>query len=409
MAFQEGGPVGTSAAIESHSKRWLMLLVLFLARMSLAYQFQTIGAIGPILVDEFRIDFTWLGTLIGLYMLPGMIFAIPSGLIGQKFGAKRIVLLGLALMAIGGVMTGSHVFEIAFAGRLISGIGGVIMNVIMTKMVADWFAQREIVVAMSILVASWPLGLALGLITFPVIAGMGAWPPVMYTAVAVILVSLVLVALLYRDPPDVPALLTGRIQVTLSGREWLLVLIAGMIWGAYNVAYIILISFMPELLTARGYSLSEAGRIVSVLGWALIVVVPIAGLVAQRIGRLNLLMAGSLIVVGLAGASLPFAFGGQFVAAFAVVSILAGIPAGLILSLPAEALSAENRAVGMGVFFTCFYVSMAVMPAIAGWMRDFFASPAAPVLFAAAMLGLSAIGLAVFRLAQRRTMQLKSA
>jgi MFS family permease len=409
MTLREGGLVGNSATIESHSKRWLMLLVLFLARMSLAYQFQTIGAIGPILVDEFRIDFTWLGTLIGLYMLPGMVFAIPSGLIGQKFGAKRIVLLGLTLMAIGGLMTGSHVFEITFAGRLISGIGGVMMNVIMTKMVADWFAQREIVVAMSILVSSWPLGLALGLITFPVIAGMGAWPPVMYTAVAVILVSLVLVALLYRNPPDVPALLDGRFQIALSGREWLLVLITGFVWGTYNVAFIVFISFLPELLTARGYSLTEAGRIVSLLGWGLIIVVPIAGLVAQRLGRLDLLMASSLIITGLAGAVLPFTFGGPFVAAFIVVSVVAGVPAGPILSLPAEALSAENRAVGMGVFFTCFYVSMAVMPAMAGWMRDLFASTAAPVLFAAAMLGLSAIGLAAFRLAQRRTMQLKPA
>lgn len=401
--------MGDSAAIESHSKRWLMLLVLFLARASLAYQFQTIASIGPILVEEWKIDFTWLGTLIGLYMLPGTVFAIPSGLIGQKFGAKRVILLGLALMAIGGLMTGSHVFEIAFAGRLISGIGGVIINVIMTKMVTDWFAQREIVVAMSILVSSWPMGLALGLITFPAIASLGTWPPVMYAAVAVILVSFVLVALLYRDPPDVSALLVGRFRFALSGREWLLVLLAGLIWGAYNVAFIVMISFLPEFLTARGYTLTEAGRIVSVLGWSLIVIVPIAGLVAQRFGRLDMLMAGGLTVAGLAGASLPFTFGSHFIAAFMVVSVMAGIPAGLIMSLPAEALSAENRAVGMGVFFTCFYVSMAVMPAVAGWVRDFFASPAAPVFFAAAMLGVALAGLVVFRLAQRRTMRLEPA
>lgn len=407
MTLREGGAVGQSAAIESHSQRWLMLLVLFLARMALAYQFQTIGAIGPILVDEFRIDFTWLGTLIGLYMLPGTIFAIPSGLIGQKFGAKRIVLFGLALMAIGGVMTGSHSFEVAFAGRLVSGIGGVVMNVIMTKMVADWFARGELVVAMSVLVSSWPLGLALGLITFPAIAMLGTWPPVMYTAVAVILVSFVLVAAIYRDPPDVPALLEGRLQIALSGREWLLVLIAGFIWGTYNVAFVVLISFLPDLLTVRGYSLTDAGRIVSLLGWALIVIVPIAGLAAQRIGRLNLLMAGGLLITGLAGATLPFT--SHFMAAFVIVAIAAGIPAGLILSLPTEALLPQNRAVGMGVFFTCFYASMAILPAVAGGTRDVFGSPAAPVLFAAAMLGLAALGLAAFRLAQRRTMQLEPA
>lgn len=398
--------MSNSTATEPPSNRWLMLLVLFLARTTMAYQFQTIASIGPILVDEWKVDFTWLGTLIGLYMLPGMIFSVPSGLIGQRFGAKRVVLAGLALMAIGGVMTGSHVFEVALAGRLISGIGGVIMNVIMTKMVADWFAHREVVAAMSILVASWPLGLALGLITFPAIASMGQWPPVMYSAVAVIIVSFVLVALIYRDPPDIAGLLEGKFQIALTSREWLLVLIAGLIWGAYNVAYIVMISFLPALLIARGYLLTEAGRTVSVLGWAMIFTVPIGGFLAQRLKWLNLFMAGSLIITALAGALLPFT--SYFLPAFAVVAVIAGIPAGLIVSLPAEALSPHNRAVGMGVFFTCYYIAMAVMPAVAGRVRDLFASPAAPVLFAAGMMVMAVVGLALFRLAQRRTKPLES-
>jgi hypothetical protein len=53
------------------SNRWLILAVLFLARAAMSFQFQTIGAVGPLLIDQLHIDFTWLGTLIGLYMLPG--------------------------------------------------------------------------------------------------------------------------------------------------------------------------------------------------------------------------------------------------------------------------------------------------------------------------------------------------
>src|SRR5262245_36955501 len=46
------------------AKRWIILLVLFLARTAMEYQFQTVGALGPILVDALKIDFVWLGTLI---------------------------------------------------------------------------------------------------------------------------------------------------------------------------------------------------------------------------------------------------------------------------------------------------------------------------------------------------------
>lgn len=383
-----------------NSQRWLILAVLLLARTSMGYQFETVGAIGPILIDVFRIDFTWLGTLIGLYMLPGAFVAIPSGLIGQRFGAKRIVLAGLLLMALGGVLTSTESLQLAFAGRLISGIGGVIMNVMMTKMVADWFAGQEIVVAMSIFVASWPLGIALGLVTFPSIAALSSWHVVMITAAVVALLSFAMMIALYRDPPNMPPLQEGKLQIGLSGREWRLALSAGMIWGTYNVAYIVLVSFVPELFTVRGYSLGEAGRAVSLLGWALIFVVPLAGYLAQRVQRPNLLMATGFIVVGLTSLALPFT--SAFIATFMFIAVVAGLPAGLIMALPSEALSQQNRAVGMGVFFTCFYACMAILPAFAGKMRDLTGSPAAPSLFAASMMGVALLGLILFRLAQRR-------
>ena len=45
------------------------------------------------------------------------------------------------------------------AGRLLAGAGGVALNVVMTKMVLDWFAGREISTAMGIFINSWPIGI----------------------------------------------------------------------------------------------------------------------------------------------------------------------------------------------------------------------------------------------------------
>ena len=46
--------------------RWRMLLVLFLARTAMAYQFQSVPSVGPLLVGDLGISFAQLGTLIGL-------------------------------------------------------------------------------------------------------------------------------------------------------------------------------------------------------------------------------------------------------------------------------------------------------------------------------------------------------
>ena len=73
-------------------------------------------------------------------------------------------------MLIGGLaMALSNSWNMQIAGRLVAGAGGVLLNVQMTKMIADWFAGHEIATAMAIFVNSWPAGIALSLLTLPVI------------------------------------------------------------------------------------------------------------------------------------------------------------------------------------------------------------------------------------------------
>jgi len=380
--------------------RWVNLLILFLARTAMAYQFQTIGALGPTLVDAFKIDFAWLGILIGFYMLPGTVFALPGGFLGQRYGSKNVVLFGLLLMAIGGALTAVNLFPIAASGRVISGIGAVLINVIMTKMVTDWFAGREIVTAMSIFIASWPLGLALGLISFPVIAAAWSWTAAMRVAALVAFICLIFLALIYRDPPNAQAGTNPTFRIAMTGREWLLISLAGLIWSTYNVGYIVLVSFMPEFFIARGYSLIEASQVVSLLGWVLIPSVPLAGYMAERLDRPNLLMASGFCIVALAAAALPLTTAP--VTLFVLAALGIGLPAGLIMALPAQALQPQNRSVGMGVYYTYYYVGMALLPAFAGYVRDVAGTPAATALFASAMMGIAVLGLAGFRATQRR-------
>lgn len=380
--------------------RWAMLTVLFVARTAMALQFQTVASTGPFLIDALAIDFTSLGALIGLYMLPGMVIALPGGVLGQRFGAKRLVLVGLAMMAIGGMMMGARSsFASAAAGRLISGTGAVLFNVLVTKMVTDWFAGREITTAMAILVSSWPLGLSLGLVLFGPLAAVHGWQPVMHIGALSALIAFVLIALAYREPSDIAPSAATRLTLKLTRREWVLVVIAGVIWGIFNVAYIVLVSFTPELFTARGWSLAEASWIVSLLGWSLIASIPFSGFVVERLGRPSLAMVGSFLIVAGALTALPFV--SAPLVAFMLVGLVIGIPPGPLMALPAQALRPESRSGGMGVFYSCYYVVMALLPGAAGLARDLSGTPAAPALFSAAMLLLCVLGLMLFHAAKR--------
>src|SRR5262249_23902690 len=86
--------------------RWAALAVLTLARTAMGFQFQSVGAVSPLLIDRLHISNVDLGWLIGLFSLPVIFFSLPGGLFGARFGDRRVVLTGLALMAAGRALMG---------------------------------------------------------------------------------------------------------------------------------------------------------------------------------------------------------------------------------------------------------------------------------------------------------------
>ncbi len=64
------------------------------------------------------------------------------------------------------------------------------------------------------------------------------------------------------------------------------------------------------------------------------------------------------------------------------MGVAVGPPPGAILAKPGRVLKPENRAVGLGLFMTVYYVAAAVGPALAGYMGDRMGA-SAPVLFGA--------------------------
>jgi predicted MFS family arabinose efflux permease len=331
-----------------------------------------------------------------------VVIAMPGGLLGSRFGGKRVTVTGLALMTVGGIIAGiSDDFSTIVAGRIVSGAGAVLLNVLLSKLMADWFADRELAGAMSVLVTSWPLGLALGLLLFPVLLQAAGWPAVMYAGAAAAAASHVAFALLYHDPDEDEAgeAPSAAIDLNLTPREWRLTLIAGLIWGAYNVGYIVLVSFMPDALVAEGYGPTEASHLVSLLGWALIPVIPLSGYLAQHSGRPNLVMLAGFFIV--AAASIAVAFVDHPLSAFVVIVLAGGLPAGLVMALPAEVLRPCARGAGMGAFFACYYLLIALLPSVAGMARDVTGAVSAPIIFAGVMMLCAAAALGGFRLAAR--------
>jgi MFS family permease len=368
---------------EALRDRWTILAVLFVVRLTMAFQFQSVAAVAPLLGSAFGVSLADIGILIGLYFTPGLALALPGGAIGRRFGDKTTVLGALILMLMGTLaMALSESWTGQIAGRLVGGAGGVLLNVQMTKMVADWFAGREIATAMAIFVNSWPAGIALSLLTLPMIAT-GYGVSAVYLAVtALIALGLVLLAAAYQPPAHsvIPATKSGQLDRNAAAA----VVAAGLIWGLYNVGFAIVFSFGPSMLVERGWSIAAAGSIISIVLWVSVVSVPLGGFLADRSGRPELVLAGGCIAFAALMVVLPRS--GAVVLTVAALGLVCGQPAGPILSLPARVLQPATRAIGMGVFYTVYYVTMMLGPAVGGACAKWAGSAAAAFDFGAAMI-----------------------
>jgi MFS family permease len=74
--------------------RWSSLAILFLVRLAMPLQFQSIAAVAPLLGSNFGMSLAGVGPLIGLYFTPGVALALAGGELGQRFGDKQTVLAG---------------------------------------------------------------------------------------------------------------------------------------------------------------------------------------------------------------------------------------------------------------------------------------------------------------------------
>ena len=328
----------------------------------MAFQFQSVAAVAPLLRTQFGVGLAEIGFLIGLYFTPGVVLALPGGAIGQRLGDKRTTLAALLLMLIGStVMALGESWSLQVAGRLVAGGGGVLLNVQMTKMVADWFAGKEIATAMAIFVNSWPAGIALSLLTLPSIGTAYGVNAVDLFVAALVVIGIAL-AMTYSPPQGVVTAATASARPDF--RTTLAVIVAGLVWGLFNVGFAVIFSFGPTMLVERGWTIAQAGSVISIVLWFAVISVPMGGFVADGLKRpQSVLVLGSVITTAL---MLGLAHTDAVIASVIALGLISGQPAGPIMSLPARVLQPHTRAIGMGVFYTVYYGIMALGPIIAG-------------------------------------------
>ena len=384
------------------TSRWVVLGLLFLIGLTAPIQFQAVAALAPFLIADVGLTYTDIGVLTGLYMLPGVLLAAPSGPLSAWIGDRLTLVLGIAMMAgssVGFALTDSYAVMVAC--RLFGGAGAVAVSVLLPKVVTDWFIGREIATALAIIASSVGLGIGLSMAVLPLIAASWSWQAAMHGTAGICLLGIALLLGVYRDrqadgPKSVGPVLLWRID----RREVVMSSLAGTGRGLFSAGYAVFMSFLPPLLIMQGMAPVEAGLMTSVAALASLVSVPLGGYLSDRTGKHDYFIVGGSLSAAAACLLVPYVAPAMlWVVLF---GFLRGGCTGGLMSLPSQVLRPESRNTGFAVVSAVYFVCMAIFPPIAGWLLDATGSPAAPLLFAGLLWFLITVLIVAFRMLQWR-------
>lgn len=363
----------------------MILLALALARIAFGYQFQTVATLATDLVSRFGLTYTELGTLIGTYMVCGAFAALPLGLLGRRFGEGHVLAAGIACMALGACISAfsSSVTGLGL-GRMIAGFGAVAMIVLQNKVIADWFAGRSFVTAISVTVCAFPVGMGLAGLALPLaLDTLGLRGALLTDALPAGLSLLLFLASHRALPEDGPA---ARGFSLPSGRECIAVAFAGTTWMAYTAGFSGFVSYLPTALALRGGSAALIGMVMAIAMWGNVVGTLAGGGLASRFGGFNIFLCGTVAIVagmaGLTATSWPILFA-------IVFGILGSIQPGVVMAATTLSMRPEHRAVGMGLFYTVYYIGGAIVPALCGVAADMVGKPEGGMWAGAALSALA--------------------
>ena len=264
------------------------------------------------LMADFALGAAALGNLSAFYFYSYVAMQIPTGIIADRWGPRRLLTVGAGVAAIGTFLFAfaPNIFW-ANAGRLLIGASVAVAFVSMLKLATRWFRPDQFALASGIALFCGVCGGVVAGVPLRMLVESFGWRPVMIVTAAVTAVLCVAIWLFVRDDPSergyqshapAPTAGTGHhgsvwhglMQVLSYRNSWILVIVP--IGVAGSVLTFAGLWGVPYLKQVHGLDTKTAAAITSTLlvAWAL--GGPILGALSERIGRRKPLYVATTVV-----------------------------------------------------------------------------------------------------------------
>ena len=230
---------------EQTRRRWLALGVVALAYILSFFQRFAPAGIAPDLAAAFQTSAASLGVLAATYFYVYTVMQVPTGILVDTLGPRRILALGGLVGGIGSFLFGfAPTLDIALLGRTLIGLGVSVTFIAMLKLVAVWFEESRFATIVGICMLIGNLGSVLAGAPLSALAQATGWRGVFIGVGVASFVLGTLCWLIVRDAPqaadgaarprfDRTVVLGGLWSVVRNRATWPAVLVNTGMSGAF--------------------------------------------------------------------------------------------------------------------------------------------------------------------------------
>ena len=218
----------TAVPLKATSREWLGLAVLALPCLLYSMDLTVLHLAIPKISADLRPTSAQLLWIIDIYgfLVAGCL--ITMGTLGDRFGRRRLLLVGAAAFGVASVLAAfSRTTETLIASRAILGVAGATLAPSTLSLARNMFLdERERTTAIAVIITSYSVGAAIGPLVGGVLLELFWWGSVFLISVPVMALLLVLgprILVEYRDPgagrPDLAsaALSLGAVLLVIFG------------------------------------------------------------------------------------------------------------------------------------------------------------------------------------------------
>jgi predicted MFS family arabinose efflux permease len=260
------------------------------------------------LMAEFAIGAAALGNLSAFYFYSYVAMQIPTGIIADRWGPRKLLTAGAAIAALGtALFAAAPNLWWANAGRLLIGGSVAVGFVSMLKLAGHWFAPRQFSLASGMLLLVGIMGAVFAGRPLRAMVEASGWREVMLGSAMVTAALAAAIWLRVRDDPSEAGyashyhgahedaghtpILRGIAEVLSYRNIWLLLLAPAGVAGA--VLTFAGLWGVPYFSQVYGISAKEAALLTSTMLVAWAAGGPVLGAASERIGRRKPLYVGA--------------------------------------------------------------------------------------------------------------------